>query len=473
MSRAIAPEDRKARLKAAPPHIDLRPGSERVKDFAPALVDMTPEQAQAIAACCIQCPEPAPCQRACPVENNIPEAMWLIEQGDFLGAAAIYRQTSSFPEICGRVCPHDDLCQGACVRNKRGDPVYTGDLEAFAADYARAHNGVGVPAGPETGKRVAVVGAGPSGLACAARLRQAGHQVTVFDKNPSPGGLLLYGIPDFKLPKNVVQTIIEDLAAAGVAFELGVAVGQDRKVDDLLAEDFDSVYLAVGAWKDATMDVPGIDLPGVIQASAFLMQAKVPSEWLPGDMPPVEIGRRVVVIGGGDTASDCLRSALRLGADQVTCLYRRTEAEMPGNAHDRTLAQEEGARFQYLTQPIRFRADSDGHVCDVMCLECELGEPDSSGRPRPVPIEGSDFMVEADTVILALGYWPDETIGSTTPGLETHNWGLIVADSETGATSRAGVFAGGDGVTGPDLVVTAMRAGHRAAAAIDDYLRVA
>ncbi len=464
--------DRKARLQAVPPKPAERPPELRVCDFEPTLLNITPEQAQEIAAVCIHCPDPAPCQKACPVENNIPEAMWLIEEGDFLGAAAVYREQSTMPEICGRVCPHDALCQGACVRNKRGEPVYTGVLEAFVSDYARQHGDVSLPVGEPTGHRVAIVGAGPSGLACAAHLRESGHEVTIFDMNPAPGGLLRYGIPNFKLPTEVVEAKIEDLRQADVHFETNVQIGENCTIEDLFDSGYEAVYAAVGTWKDAQMDVPGVDLPGVFQASKFLMQTKVDEELLPPSASErVEIGNRVVVIGGGDTASDCLRAALRVGAEEVTCLYRRTEAEMPGNAHDRMHATEEGAEFRYLIQPIEFHAGPEGRVAEVECLRCELGEEDASGRPRPVPIDGSNFRVPADTVVLALGYWPDETLGETTPGLESHKWGLIVADEETGETSRPGLFAGGDAVTGPDLVVTAMRDGHRAAASIDEHIR--
>lgn len=463
--------DRKARVHLTPPEPQVRPPEERICDFDPTLIALTPETAKAIAACCIQCPEPAACMEACPVDNNIPRAMWLIEQGDFLGAASVYRETSSLPSICGRVCPHDALCQGACVRIKLDDPIYTGVLEAFVADYAQVHGETSLKVGDPTDKRVAIIGSGPSGLACAARLRASGHEVTIFDKNPSAGGLLTYGIPNFKLPTSVVDARLDDFVNAGVKFEMNTEIGPDRTVDDLLAEGYDAVYIAVGTWVDAEFDVPGIDLPGVFQASEFLMQSKVPADQLPPEAKDrVEIGDNVVVIGGGDTASDCLRSSIRLGADQVTCLYRRTETEMPGNAKDRKEAMQEGALFRYLSQPVRFIAGEDGRVAAVECLQCELGEPDESGRRRPIPIEGSNFTVEADTVVLALGYWPDPKIGETTDSLETHNWGLITADAKTGATSKPKVFAGGDAVTGPDLVVTAMRAGHRAADSINQML---
>jgi glutamate synthase (NADPH/NADH) small chain len=464
--------DRKARMQIPFEDLTYRPPEERILDFEPTSELLTPEQARKAAERCIHCPDPAPCQEACPAQNNIPEALWLIEEGKFLEAAEVYRQTSSMPEICGLVCPHDELCEGACPRSKRGEPVQTGALEAFVTAYQREHGKVKVRVGKDTGKKVAIVGAGPAGLACAELLRGFGHAVTIFEKYPSPGGLLIYGIPNFKLPNELSLARADDILKAGVEFVGNTRIGTDKSVDELFEEGFDAVFLGIGTGVDATMDAPGSDLPGVHLATDFLIRANVDSKFLPADKKgKPEVGRRVVVIGGGDTASDCLRSALRLGAEEVTCLYRRTEAEMPGNKKDRQLAEEEGAKFRFLTQPVRYIEGADGRVSAVECLQCELGEPDDSGRRRPVPIEGSNFTVPADTVILALGYWPDESMGKTTPGLETHKWGLIVADEETGASSREGVFAGGDAVTGPSLVATAMVAGRKAAAAIDEYLK--
>lgn len=463
--------DRKSRMKIPFEEVEARRVEERVKDFEPTYIPLTPEKARIAAERCIHCPDPAACQKACPVQNDIPSAMWLIEQGDFIGAAEIYRRTSFMPEICGRVCPHEALCQGACPRNKRGEPVITGALETFVADYQRQHGKVEMPIGEPTGKRVAIIGSGPSGLACADLLIQHGHEVTIFEALPAPGGLLVYGIPNFKLEKSVVFARIDDLKKAGVTFMTNTRIGESKKIDDLFKEDYDAVYIGVGTLIDAKMDVPGADLPGVYQATEYLIRSNVEPDFLDPEMrEKPEVGRRVVVVGGGDTASDCLRTAIRLGSEEVTCLYRRTEAEMPGGKKDRELAREEGANYRFLTQPIRYIAGPDGKVSAVECLQCELGEPDDSGRRRPVPIEGSNFTVEADTVILALGYWPDPLIGESTPDLETHKWGLIVADKETGATSREGVFAGGDAVTGPDLVVTAMASGRRSAEAIHEYL---
>jgi glutamate synthase (NADPH/NADH) small chain len=462
--------DRKARMRLPLEDVCARPVDERLADFDATFFPLTEDQARRAAERCIHCPE-APCVEACPVHNDIPSAMWLIEHGDFLEAARVYRQTSSLPEICGLVCPHESLCQGSCVRNKRGEPVITGALEAFVTAYQRQHAGVEMPRGEPTGRRVAIVGSGPAGLACAEQLTARGHQVTIFEAAPAPGGLLTYGIPNFKLPKHIVEARLDDFRRAGVEFLTGTRIGTERTVDDLLQDGFDAVFLGVGSGVDADMEIPGDDLPGVYQATEFLVGANVRPDQLPPGVEPPRVGHRVAVIGGGDTASDCLRTALRLGATEVTCLYRRTEAEMPGGKKDRELAREEGAHYRFLTQPVRFHAGSDGSVASVECLQCELGEPDASGRRRPVPIGGSNFSVPADTVVLALGYWPDPLLGETTPALETHKYGLIVADPETGATSRPGVFAAGDAVTGPDLVVTAMRGGRRAAEAIDAYLR--
>jgi len=464
--------DRKARAHLPFLDVEVRDPQERICDFNDVVISFDVERARLEASRCIHCPDPAPCVQACPAHNDIPSAMWLIEQGDFLEAARLYRQTSSLPEVCGRVCPHEQLCQGSCVRSKHHEHVLTGALEAFATDYERCFAGVTIPVGQPSGKKVAVVGSGPAGLACAEQLVQKGHQVTIFEAKPAPGGLLLYGIPNFKLPKEVVSARWQDLEQAGVQFQGSTYIGKDKKIDDLFAEGYQAVFVGVGTGIDAPMEVPGEDLPGVYKATEFLIRANVDPELLPPEMSarPL-IGRKVAVIGGGDTASDCLRTALRMGAEEVTCLYRRTEKEMPGGRKDRKLAREEGAQYQFLTQPVRFIAGEDGRLVQIECIRMELGEPDAKGRRKPVPVEGSNFIVEADTAILALGYWPDPVIGESTPGLETKNWGLIVVDKATGATSRPGVYAGGDGVTGPDLVVTAMVAGRNAAAAIDRYFQ--
>ena len=466
--------DRKARANKPFFDLDLRPPEVRTCDFNDVVISFDPERAMTEAARCIHCPDPAPCMLACPTSNDIPSAMWLIEQGKFVDAANIYHQTSSLPEVCGRVCPHEALCQGSCVLNKHQQPVLTGQLETFAVDYERRNAGYVIPLGTPTGKRVAVIGAGPAGLGCADVLIQKGYEVTIFESKPAPGGLLVYGIPNFKLPKDVWGEKWEEFERAGVKFVPNTYIGKDKTIDGLFAEGFEAVFIGVGSEIDAKMeDAPGTDLPGVYEATDFLIRGNVEKELLPDNMrEPLAIGNRVVVIGGGDTASDCLRTALRLGSEEVTCLYRRTEKEMPGGKKDRKMAREEGAKYRFLTQPVKFIAGEDGRLAAVECIEMVLGEPDAKGRRRPVPVEGSNFSVACDTAILALGYWPDPIIGKTTPDLEVYNWGLVkVVDKNTGTTTRPGVFSGGDCATGPDLVVTAMVGGRKAALAIDEYLK--
>jgi len=465
--------DRKARVNMPFYDLELRAPDVRTCDFEDVVITFSSDRAMLEAARCIHCPDPAPCMLACPAHNDIPSAMWLIEQGRFSEAADLYHQTSSLPEICGRVCPHEALCQGSCVLNKHHTPVLCGGLETFAVDYKRRSDGHILPVAPPTGKRVAVIGAGPAGVACAEQLVRRGHDVTIFESKPAAGGLLVYGIPNFKLPKDIWFEKWEEFERAGVKFVPNTYIGKDKTIDQLFADGFQAVFVGVGSEIDAKMeDTPGTDLPGVYEATDFLIRGNVEPRLLPADMnEPLEVGRRVVVIGGGDTAADCLRTALRLGSEEVTCLYRRTEREMPGGKKDRAMAKEEGAQYRFLTQPIKFLAGEDGKLAAVECLEMKLGEPDKKGRRKPVPIEGSNFIVECDTAVLALGYWPDPVIGKTTPELETHDWGLVTADQATGRTSRPGVFSGGDCVTGPDLVVTAMVGGRKAAWAIDEYLK--
>jgi len=465
--------DRKARALTSFVDLELRPPNLRISDFDNVVIEFSPERATVEAARCIHCPDPAPCMVACPTHNDIPSAMWLIENGQFTEAAKLYHQTSSLPEICGRVCPQEALCQGSCVLNKQHAPVLCGALETFTADYNRRHTGNIIPLAPPTGKRVAIIGAGPAGLGCADQLVQHGHEVTIFESKPAPGGLLVYGIPNFKLPKSVWLEKWEEFQNAGVKFVGNTYIGKDKSIQDLFDEGFDAVFIGVGSEVDAHMEnTHGTDLPGVYEATDFLIRGNVEASLLPPSMnKPLEVGKRVAVIGGGDTASDCLRTSLRLGAEEVTCLYRRTENEMPGAKKDRSLARDEGAKYRFLTQPVKFIAGADGKLATIECIEMKLGEPDAKGRRKPVAVEGSNFTIPCDTAVLALGYWPDPIIGKTTPELETHDWGLITADKMTGTTSRPGVFSGGDCVTGPDLVVTAMVAGRKAAWAIDEYLK--
>lgn len=472
--------DRKSRAYQPMQPVAKQDASQRLEHFDEIYLNYEAEIACIEAGRCIQCPDPAPCQQACPLGNDIPTIMRLVENGRFIEAANVYRQTSPMPEICSRVCPQERLCEGSCTHGggTSGEPVRIGKIEKFVIDYQIATEGI--PLGtvaPDTGKRVAIVGAGPSGLAAAESLRRKGHAVTVYDANPFPGGLLIYGIPAFKLSKDRVAAKIRQLETIGVRFVPNTRIGRDIPLSQLTAE-YDAVYVAVGANKEVPANWEGANLKGVYQAGEFLIRANVPRPLQPPYLAesgrPV-VGRRVFVIGGGDTAMDCVRTALRLQKAQgyrldVTCAYRRTEAEMPGCRVERANAREEGARFEWLTAPKRFIGDKDGNLIGIEFIRMRLGEPDSSGRRRPVTIEGSEYMEPADTVALALGYWPDATLGEQNPELQTHDWGLIVADPQTGKTTMTNVWAGGDAVTGPDLVVTAIRAGLHAAESIHLYL---
>ncbi len=467
--------NRKERSKLEKVPLRYRSIEERGRDFEETSVGYTAEEAMAEAARCIHCPEPVACVVACPLGNDIEKALWCVEKGDFLGAAEIYRATNPIPEICGRVCPDESSCATKCVLAKRGKGINTQAIEAFVADYQRKEVGVELPEkAPPTGKKVGIVGAGPAGLFVAEYLAVAGHQVVVYDAWPAPGGLLVYGIPNFKLGKELVQWKTDWLRELGVEFVMSTRIGETVTLDDLIErEGYDAVFLGTGAGVEGTMEIPGEDLGRVYGSMQYLVQpGNVPEDLLPEDRrEPIEVGRRVAVIGGGDTATDCLRTAIRQGAEDVVCYYRRTEAEMPGNANERHHAEEEGARIHYLTAPIEMLdRDGDGNVDAMRMIRMELGEPDASGRRRPVPVEGSEYQVEVDDVILAVGFWPDPLMGETTPDLETRKWGLVVVDEETGRTSRPGIFAGGDNVTGPALVNTALGAGKRAARAIDEYL---
>ena len=465
--------DRKERVNKPFRDLSLRAPEERVCDFEDVVISFEPERAKVEATRCIHCPDPAPCMVACPTHNDIPSAMWLIEQGRYKEAAQIYHQTSSLPEICGRVCPHEQLCQGSCVLNKHHQPVLCGHLEVFALDWERENDPFEIKKAPPSGKKVAIVGAGPAGLSCAHILLERGYEVSVFESKPAPGGLLVYGIPNFKLPKTALFAKWDDFEKAGAKFFGNTYIGKDKTIDQLFEEGYQAVFLGVGTGIDAKMEIPGEDLPGVYEGTDFLIRGNVDLEYLPTDKAErPQMGKRVAVIGGGDTASDCLRTALRIGAEEVVCIYRRTEKEMPGGKKDRQMAKDEGAQYRFLTQPVQFIAGPDGRLAAVECIEMRLGEPDAKGRRKPVPVESSNFSIAIDTAIKALGYWPDPIIGKTTPNLETHDWGLItLADKKTGATSRPGVFAGGDDVTGPDLVVTAMAAGRKAGESIDKYLK--
>ena len=477
------PLDRKARLKLTPQPIVKRAPEVRVRDWKEAYLPWDGETARLEAMRCIQCPA-APCSKACPLHNKIPEYLALLESGDIAGAASKLRETSPMPEVCSRLCPQERQCEGNCVLAKNSRAVAIGRIEVFITDHVRQHGGWPIPdlPPPASGKRVAIIGAGPAGLTVAEELAKRGHACTVFDAWPQPGGLLLYGIPSFKMDKAIVDERVAYLAKLGVEFRPNTVVGEDVTIDGLLGDGFDAVFLGYGATRETPLPIPGQgldgdyevagnELAGVYWAMDFLLRANVPPEKLPEAMRrPVELGKRVAVIGGGDTAMDCVRSALRLGAEQVTCVYRRSEAEMPGRAEERKNAREEGAQFHFLATPVRLLGDAQRHVRKMECQRMELGEPDESGRRRPVPVEGSEFLVDADTVVFALGFGVDGAPVKGCDGLETGRWRQVTVDPETGATSRPGVFAGGDCARGADLVVTAIADARRAADGIHRYL---
>ncbi|MEX0783802.1 MAG: NADPH-dependent glutamate synthase [Dehalococcoidia bacterium] len=428
---------------------------------------------------CIQCPS-APCQEACPVANDIPGSFALLEVGDIIGAANVFRETSNLPEMCGRLCPQEKLCEGACVVGFaiRSDgtsepPVTIGKLEAFATDYQRQQIGgyplPKYPHGP-TGRKVAVIGSGPAGLAVAEDLALKGNSCTVYEFWPEPGGVLVYGIPNFKMRKAIVDEYLEYLEKLGVTFVCNTYIGRDITLDQLFNDGFDAVFLGTGAGVGNEMEIEGENLKGVHKATDFLVRGNLTGEQLPEHLrEPLPPPLNVVVIGGGDTAMDCVRTAIRLGAKDVACVYRRTEAEMLGRGEERKNAREEGVRFEMLTLPTRIIGDETGQVTSVECQRMELGEPDESGRRRPIPVKGSEFLIPADTVAIAIGYGADPIVPTTTSGIKADRKALIQVD-RSGRTSRPGVFAGGDNVNGADLVVTALADGRRAADAIHDYL---
>jgi glutamate synthase (NADPH/NADH) small chain len=451
----------------------------RKRNFNETYLGFDLNAAKIEASRCIQCPS-APCQEACPVSNDIPGAFALLEVGDILGAASKFRETSNLPEMCGRLCPQEKLCEGACVvgfairpDGSSEPPVTIGKLEAFCTDYQRQEIG-GYPLpryAPEpTGRKIAVIGSGPAGLAVAEQLARYGHSPTVYEFWPEPGGVLVYGIPNFKMRKSIVDEYLEYLERMGVSFVCNTYIGRDVTIDQLFADGFDAVFLGTGAGVGNEMSIEGEDLEGVHKATDFLVRGNLQPDQLPEHLrDPLTRPTNVVVIGGGDTAMDCVRTAVRLGAESVTCVYRRTEAEMLGRGEERKNAREEGVRFEMLTLPTRILGNEDGHVTAVECQRMELGEPDESGRRRPIPVKGSEFLLPADTVAIAIGYGADPIVPQTTGGLRADKKALIQVD-QSGRTSRPGVFAGGDNVNGADLVVTALADGRRAADAIHEYL---
>ncbi len=450
--------------RATPPK---RPAAERVADFHEIYREFDEATARAQAARCIQCPD-ALCMKGCPLANRIPEWLALTAQGAFLEAAAASRATSNMPEICSRVCPQERLCEGACILNVRSEPVAIGAIERFINEYAFQRGDVDFGRAPANGRKVAVIGSGPGGLACADELAKLGYGVTVFEAQPVPGGLLVNGIPAFKLEKSVVERRIDVLARRGVEFRLGVRVGWDVSLAGL-RDKFDAVFLGIGAQKPKPLGFPGDGLTGVVDALPFLIQKNADSPLMAG--PLIEAaGKNVAVLGGGDTAMDCLRTALRSGARQAVCLYRRDLANMPGSRKEYANALEEGAQFQFLTNPVALTGDTAGRVTAVRCVRMELGAPDASGRRSPKPVAGSEFEVPADLVLVAYGFDPVPFPRDSDLALAaTDQWGGFMVD-ENQMTSLPGVFAGGDSVRGPSLVVHAVRDARRAAQGIHRWI---
>ncbi len=441
---------------------------ERIRNFAEVPLGYTPEEAIAEAERCLQCKN-APCIRGCPVQINIPKFIRELREGEFRAAITTIKETNNLPAICGRVCPQETQCQAECTLGKKYEPVAIGRLERFVADW-EYENGVEIPAVSDpSGFRVAVVGSGPAGLTCAADLRRLGHDVTIFEALHEPGGVLMYGIPEFRLPKTIVRAEIENLLKMGVELRLNVVVGRTITVDELFQQGYHAVFVGSGAGLPKFLGIPGENLIGIYSANEFLTRVNLMRGYLfPEYDTPVKVGRVVAVVGGGNVAMDAARTALRLGAERVVVLYRRTEAEMPARREEIHHAKEEGVEFHFLVNPVRFLGDQ-GKVAGVECIRMELGEPDESGRRKPFPVPDSNFIVPADTVIVAIGNDPHPLVPRTTPGLKTTPHGTVVADEE-GRTTREGVFAGGDIVTGAATVISAMGAGKRAARAIHEYL---
>lgn len=446
----------------------------RAKNFDEVALGYSLEQARQEASRCIQCPK-QPCVGGCPVEIDIPGFIEALREGNMLEAVRILKNKNALPGICGRVCPQETQCEAVCTLAKKLAPIAVGRLERFVADWERTHTkpAESAPAKPSpSGKRVAVVGSGPAGLTAAADLAKLGHDVTIFEALHVAGGVLIYGIPEFRLPKEIVKTEVDYVASLGVKIELNSVVGKLATIDELLGNGYDAAFLGTGAGLPMFLNVTGENLNGIYSANEFLTRVNLMKAYkFPEYDTPVKVGKRVAVIGGGNVAMDSARCALRLGADTVYIVYRRSEEEMPARREEVENAKEEGIQFKLLTNPKRFLGDNQNCVVGMECNEMELGEPDESGRRRPIVKPGSEFVIDVDVVIIALGTTPNPLIAQTTGGLETTRRGTVVADEETGKTVKPKVWAGGDIVTGAATVISAMGAGKRAAADIDKYLR--
>ncbi len=442
----------------------------RNKNFEEVCLGYNMEEAQEEATRCINCKN-AQCIKGCPVSINIPGFVHEVKEGNIEEAYKIISQSSALPAVCGRVCPQESQCEGKCIRGFKGEPISIGKLERFVADYAREHNIKPQPATEKKGKKVAVIGSGPSGLTCAGDLAKLGYDVTIFEALHQAGGVLVYGIPEFRLPKQtVVASEIENVKSLGVKIETNVVIGKSMTVDQLLDEEgFDAVFIGSGACLPRFMGIPGENANGVFSANEYLTRSNLMKAFDDSYDTPIARFKKVAVVGGGNVAMDAARTALRLGAE-VHVVYRRSEAELPARAEEVHHAKEEGIIFDLLTNPTEILADENGWVKGIKCVKMELGEPDASGRRKPVEIEGSEFVMDLDAVIMSLGTSPNPLISSTTKGLEINKRKCIVAEEENGQTSKEGVYAGGDAVTGAATVILAMGAGKAAAKGIDEFL---
>lgn len=446
----------------------------RAHNFDEVALGYDEETAVAEAQRCLHCKVPM-CRKGCPVSIDIPQFIAKVKERDFEGAFEIITMSNSLPAVCGRVCPQENQCESKCILGKNGEPVAIGRLERFVADYMlqKGEDIKPIEKKPDA-QKVAIVGAGPSGLSCAGDLAKKGYDVTIFEALHVAGGVLSYGIPEFRLPKDkIVNKEIDNLKKLGVKIETDSVVGRLYTVDELMEEEgFDAVFVGTGAGLPRFMNIPGENLSGVYSANEFLTRTNLMKAYkFPEYATPIKHGKNIAVVGGGNVAMDAARTALRLGAEHVYIVYRRSEAELPARAEEVHHAKEEGIDFRLLNNPIEVIGDENGWVKELRCIKMELGEPDESGRRRPVPIEGSEFNLPVDTVIIAIGTGANPIIGTTTPGMDTNKKGYIVANAETGATTKPGVFAGGDIVTGAATVILAMGAGKKAAKAIDEYLQ--
>ena len=450
----------------------------RAKNFEEVALGYSEETAINEAMRCLNCKH-MPCVNGCPVKIHIPEFIGKIKEGDFEGAYQVINRSSSLPAVCGRVCPQESQCESKCVRGIKGEPVGIGRLERFVADWHNAHAAGEVKRPESNGHRVAVVGSGPSGLTCAGDLAKKGYEVTVFEALHLAGGVLVYGIPEFRLPKAIVQKEVDTLKSLGVKIETNVVIGKTVTVDELFEDGFEAVFIGSGAGLPRFMGIPGESLKGVYSANEFLTRSNLMKAYRDASTTPILHAKRVAVVGGGNVAMDAARTALRLGAEEVSIVYRRSLDELPARAEEVEHAMEEGIIFRVLNNPTEIigynnpedrRDPKNGFVKGMRCIRCELGEPDEKGRRRPVEIEGSEWVLDVDCVIMSIGTSPNPLIKATTEGLEVNRHGGIIVEEETGKTSKNGVYAGGDAVTGAATVILAMGAGKTAADAIDKYL---